>query len=818
MKCSGAHLGLVFCLIVGCTRPSDVPDGIKWVAAIALDDEGGVADGSELVLAEVAGRDVLDAEVLVGFGGQQLALDSSSPAELRIEPALGCGPYLPRPEWVSGGRDTIDFEDALEASWFHSRCADAPTLAELHRQDGISAVAIQQTGCRFTITSSQGVILTTGAMGRTGFGCFDTGSCETSSGGAGFRCGDACCGLAGCHAEATFCPAVEGGRCRRLAWDSDNCGACDVVCDAGWTCKDGVCQEPPVETPPDGRAVKVVVGENRACALTVDSRVFCWEPGRRPQAVAGGMDDLLLLGNSDILCVLGEGQVLCDHEVRGQLSWIASGAETFFGYFFNELCVYRGTEVECKEPQEFGSSRSGAPPGLTLIRAELQRYVGIDQSQQLHAFRSSGSVWTLPGYTDVTFSSYDELCAVAVDGTVDCFDFETGEVTSTLDLDLMGISSYGSATCGWGSSGLWCWGNLRSAPPGFTGEGPLLIPETEGTTASSFNRRTGCIVDAAAQVRCWGADSTVLGNDRVFGVPVRVPLRRRATHLFAEVFRVCARTEDRETVCWGNGVGVDALTGRGVVVVPSGTDYIAEGWVACVHSASTALECVLFRGGVSERNARLDKFHHVDIGGAGLCAVGDEGGVSVCLPSETQVQGVPRRARLVASDGAACAIVDRRVVCGQPRQEPNLSSWAPRGPGAANDLALMSSSLCVASDKGLFCERDGATTQLRAGAFRSVRAGFFAGCGIDASDRAWCFGVNDYGMVRPTRTRRDEHYDFLEPTEVPLGPVHAIVGGFENVCALLGDGSVYCWGSNSQCQLGRCDAYHQRLAPPIVLE
>ena len=87
-----------------------------------------------------------------------------------------------------------------------------------------------------------------------------------------------------------------------------------------------------------------------------------------------------------------------------------------------------------------------------------------------------------------------------------------------------------------------------------------------------------------------------------------------------------------------------------------------------------------------------------------------------------------------------------------------------------------------------------------AGTFRSLAAGAQHTCGIDDRGEVVCWGENRFGQLGNGQLAETR----VEPTptsDLP-GPAEALAAGAVHTCALLGDGSVLCWGQNLHGQLG----------------
>jgi alpha-tubulin suppressor-like RCC1 family protein len=82
--------------------------------------------------------------------------------------------------------------------------------------------------------------------------------------------------------------------------------------------------------------------------------------------------------------------------------------------------------------------------------------------------------------------------------------------------------------------------------------------------------------------------------------------------------------------------------------------------------------------------------------------------------------------------------------------------------------------------------------------WKKVAGGDQHACAIDAENRLWCWGSNEWGQLgNGTNTTSD--------TPVQVGSASDwtdIASGYGHVCGLRGAGALYCWGLNGQGQLG----------------
>jgi alpha-tubulin suppressor-like RCC1 family protein len=135
-------------------------------------------------------------------------------------------------------------------------------------------------------------------------------------------------------------------------------------------------------------------------------------------------------------------------------------------------------------------------------------------------------------------------------------------------------------------------------------------------------------------------------------------------------------------------------------------------------------------------------------------------------------------ADVALGDGHGCAVSKARLYC-----------W---GDNQLGQLGL-----------GDTLERHAPTLLDIAGSFRQVTAGARHSCALDDLGRVACFGDNDRGQLgvgdREPRS---------EPTFVTL-PSRAVLvtSDFTHTCAVLGDATLYCWGKNDEGELGQGDPF-----------
>jgi len=135
-------------------------------------------------------------------------------------------------------------------------------------------------------------------------------------------------------------------------------------------------------------------------------------------------------------------------------------------------------------------------------------------------------------------------------------------------------------------------------------------------------------------------------------------------------------------------------------------------------------------------------------------------------------------ARLDAGNAHTCAVLGGALYC-----------WGnnARGQLGVGDAVSRSAPVRVGADRD----------------WTDVVAAAEHSCALKTDGSPWCFGADDSGQLGFTSST-----DVLAPTRVTLpGPAAAISAEVAFTLVLLRDGSIYAWGANLEGQLGQGDTY-----------
>ena len=323
-----------------------------------------------------------------------------------------------------------------------------------------------------------------------------------------------------------------------------------------------------------------------------------------------------------------------------------------------------------------------------------------------------------------------------------------------------------------GNGGVQCWG-LNSH--GQLGDGSMterLAPTgvrglTAGGKAISAGDSYTCALMMNGGVKCWGFNiNGQLGDGTTVNqlVPVEVVgLSSGVSNIAAGWRHACALMDSGNVKCWGNNS--HGQLGDGIPInqlVPA--DVVGLGGTVRAITTGERHTCALMVGG-------------------GVKCWGDNGdgqlGDSTTATQFTpvDVSGLGSGVSAIAAGGThTCALmVGGGVKC-----------WGNNGEGQLGD-GTTTNHLTPVDVSGL------------AGGVSAIVAGGGYTCALMNTGGVKCWGYNSSGQLGDGTTA-----DRLTPVDVSglTSDVSAIVAGERHICALMINGGVKCWGSNSHNQLG----------------
>ncbi|MFK7955343.1 MAG: hypothetical protein AB8B96_04550 [Lysobacterales bacterium] len=387
------------------------------------------------------------------------------------------------------------------------------------------------------------------------------------------------------------------------------------------------------------------------------------------------------------------------------------------------------------------------------------------------------------------------------------------------------------------AGGVQCWGSNAHGQLG-TGDNQTRFTPAQvsglssGVVSVSGGERHTCAVISNGNVQCWG-DNLLgqLGNGETSSsnIPVPVLAIDDAVEVSVGGVHACALRSNHEVSCWGfNG---DAQLGTGdtdnrqqatgvsglqdITAISAGRSNTcalnSNGAVACwgvVDRICNGFGCSFQSFGRPTAVAGLQSgVRSISAGEYFNCAVTDSRGVKCWGDNYDRQLGVldtfdPDPLELFDIDGLetsvshvsagydhACATLD----------DGTVRCWANNGFGQLGDGAREDQYPPVA------------TASLSNAV--EVHTGRTSTCALTQEGQVQCWGSNGAGQLGD-----NDPWFRLTPTPVPglQSGVQAITAGATHSCALLQNGNVQCWGSNSRGQIGEGGTVRQPVPVNVV--
>lgn len=309
-----------------------------------------------------------------------------------------------------------------------------------------------------------------------------------------------------------------------------------------------------------------------------------------------------------------------------------------------------------------------------------------------------------------------------------------------------------------------------------------------------LRRLTALLVGSVFVVACAGAapksakpPAEAATGEAEPGPPPDIPPNGPPTALDCGDFTTCAVAADGAMFCWGRDKGGELGDGRA-----SNGSRLKRGLVPGLGTVRTIalgaqFGCALLEGGT------------VKCWGSGRIA---NDGKRYSHSKPVDVVGVTEAEELVASGAIACARGPSGVTCWGSDEEtigtPPKTKLKQIATGFTHACGLDAKGAVTCWGQGDW-SAGGAWAKPGVTGAVQVVLGDRHGCVVTKSKTVQCWGMNDAGQlgIKPDMKA------YRRPVTVPgLKNVARLVSGEASTCALLGDGSVRCWGANGEGELG----------------
>jgi len=527
---------------------------------------------------------------------------------------------------------------------------------------------------------------------------------------------------------------------------------------------------------------QIVTGTMHVCGIASDDKIYCW--GRNYDGQ---------LGNGTNIDSTTPVQVLSGDMPAGVIKMITAGD-------YHTCAIASDDKAYC-----WGYNGDGELGSANFVSSNLPVAVSFS-----------------------TFKSIDtgdyHTCAIASDDKAYCWGYNySGQLGNTSNTDsnvpvqvsagampagaVKSVISGGATSCAIASDDRpYCWGYNGDGELGNTSNTdsnvPVQVSAGAVMPAGAIKMITVgvyhvCVIASDDKGYCWGYNYVgQLGNNSRTSVNVPVRVSTGATpngtikSISAGNQHTCAIASDDKAYCWGDNLGGELGIGSHTVDRTTAVQVLTSSLpVGAIKSviAGGDLSCAI----ASDGNAYCWG-NNTD----GEIAIGYK--TNINTPSRLLGGVMPTgTVKAISTSGSNdCAIAsDDWVYC-----------WGLNNYGQLGDGTTNTSNTPVRVSTGA----------MPAGAVKAISVGATSACAVASDDRIYCWGRNYYGQLGNNTFTSSSVPVQVVSGVIPAGIIKSISVGVHHVCAVASDDKAYCWGRDTNGELGN-GAPNSASSIPVVV-
>jgi len=576
-----------------------------------------------------------------------------------------------------------------------------------------------------------------------------------------------------------------------------------------------------------GKSVaQITVGLYTACATSTDGAAYCWGDGALGQLGNGGTADSTTpaavtmsgpLSGAVLNQVSIEGQSVCAQDAPGATScW---GLATSGQLGNNSTTSPQTTAVAVTSPAAPGSVAAFQASTTAIVywtaSAGATKYVAT-------AFPGGGSCSTT-GATTCTITGLTNgisylVTVVANNGTMDSPLSALATVTPWGPATT--IAAGGSHGCTISGGRAYCWGDntYGQLGNGTTTASTTPVPVSvsgvlSGKTLAqiSAGAQHTCALDSTGLAYCWGDNTQGELGTGTAGSPSTVPVAVSVSGVLAGKTLTQISADGGTATPFTNHTCTLDSAGAAYCWGDNSRGEIGNGGTTTPQSSPVAVTGGALAGKVLTQ---------VTTGAASSCAL-DTVGLAYCWGDDTYGQvgnntttTTPVTSPVAVYTGGVLAGLTLEQISGGYRHTCALASngaaycWGYAADGELGNGGTTTTGAAVAVT---------ATAVLYGKVLVQISAGGFHTCVLDVDGVAYCWGLNTNGQLGNNTTTSPQ----TTPSAVYTGGILSgvtllqISGGGASTCAQDSAGTDYCWGQNAKGQVGNNSTTDRSAAVPV---